>query len=81
MARKQESVCVGCALAQWRTTGSGRLHPSGDGRCLWRFETVALPLAFNWFGGRVPSPSGGYINRREKVGATCPQRAATAIVK
>lgn len=61
--------CLNCALAEWYKTKSGRLHPSGDGECQWRFEQRKIPKAFYYIGTydnhAAPAPSGGYINRRK----------------
>jgi hypothetical protein len=60
--------CLSCKFARWETTLSGRLHPSGDGRCQWKMPPVVLPAAFYWLGFRQdnqPQPSGGHINRRD----------------
>ena len=62
------NVCTTCRFAEWQTTASGRLHPSGDGRCKWELPRVNLPVAFYFFGTpdkhSLPRPSGGYINRK-----------------
>ena len=42
MTKKKQSVCVGCNHASWDKTASGRRHPDGGGKCLWR---VTVPFA------------------------------------
>jgi hypothetical protein len=66
--------CTTCALAEWSRTKTGRLHPSGEGRCSWRMTPTVIPAAFYWSGWiahRQPEPSGGYIDRREPK-SDCP---------
>lgn len=62
--------CNGCAFANWRKTAAGRLHPSGDGRCMKNIKIPELPQAFYW-GSHSPSPAGGFINRREALKDHC----------
>lgn len=64
--------CTKCFYAQWERTEKGRLHPSGDGKCSYQcVDLPPLPAAMYWIGG-VPSPSGGYINRRKTWRSECP---------
>jgi hypothetical protein len=62
-------TCVGCKYADWVTTASGRLHPSGYGRCTYVWKAPALPQAF-WF-LTEPRLSAGYISRREDLADHC----------
>jgi hypothetical protein len=67
--------CTGCKWAQWERTKAGKLHPSGRGMCQKIIEIPALPAAFFWPGYNgigVPSPRGGYINRRRDHNDHCP---------
>lgn len=61
--------CTTCAYAEWNRTKTGRLHPSGDGKCTWDgWKKWVLPKAFYyvWSGCTkvAPPPSGGHINRK-----------------
>lgn len=62
--------CTGCKHALWKTTASGRLHPSGDGQCKHPWKLPELPQAFSWVGSQ-PKPWGGYINRRTELNDHC----------
>jgi len=62
--------CTGCKYACWNTAKSGRLHPSGDGRCNFPIKIPVLPQAFYWIGGN-PSPLGGSINRHGELKEHC----------
>lgn len=62
--------CVDCKFANWQRTSSGRLHPSGDGRCEWKVPAIHLPVSMYFFGSFTPS--GGHINRRDEW-RQCPQ--------
>jgi len=62
--------CLRCRYARWKMTSNGRMHPSGDGRCGYSYVVPTLPGAFYWISG-VPSPCGGFINRREKLKEDC----------
>lgn len=59
-------LCLTCKLAEWKRTITGRLHPSGDGKCGWKPPHIPIPAAMYWIGRQLdgsPSPTGGYINR------------------
>lgn len=62
--------CTGCKYAKWNRTASGKLHPSGDGSCLFKYKPPPIPASMFWLGGD-PKPSGGYINRREELLEHC----------
>ena len=64
--------CTGCKFAKWQTTKAGKLHPSGDGRCEYKWVCPPLPAAMHWFRHITPLPSGGHINRREDHKHHCP---------
>ena len=61
--------CTECVHANWQRTESGRLHPSGEGRCGKKIELPQLPQAFYWT--FEPNFCGGYINRREELKDHC----------
>ena len=72
--------CTGCKWAEWQLTKAGKLHPSGNGMCKKIVKFPALPIAFfwpGWNGSPAPSPSGGYINRRQDHNDPCPYYEAT----
>lgn len=54
-------ICEQCAYAKWDLTKTGRLSPTGDGRCMY-VAAFQLPKAFYFIGG-YPIPGGGHINR------------------
>lgn len=56
--------CRDCKFADWQRTANGRLHPSGDGRCTAPVKIQTLPKSMYWI-GTAPTPSGGYISRKE----------------
>jgi len=61
------NACTSCRFAEWKRTATGRLHPSGDGRCRWQMPEFALPKSMYWigFGKGGPKPSGGHISRHD----------------
>jgi hypothetical protein len=67
----EPSTCVGCIHAEWERTTNGKLHPGGDGRCLYLKKKpmdLRLPASFFWPFLTPPVPHGGWINRRAKDG-------------
>ncbi|MFA5380021.1 MAG: hypothetical protein WC455_29945 [Dehalococcoidia bacterium] len=62
--------CTGCKWAQWAVTKSGKLHPSGDGKCLFMVALPQLPSCMYWIQG--PKAHGGYINRHMELERDCP---------
>lgn len=62
--------CVGCKYALWVKTTKGRMHPSGDGRCVYPYKIPVLPKSMHWT-FREPAPNGGYINRRQDLPDHC----------
>lgn len=46
--------CKNCRYAVWKKTASGRLHPSGDGKCMFTWEPLPLPKSY--FGMSIPRP-------------------------
>lgn len=65
-------TCKGCKYAGWDKTKTGKLHPSGQGRCTYPYKIPALPLAFYWLSVNLPSPCGGFINRKCMNQDHCP---------
>lgn len=63
-------TCAGCKYAEWVRTKSGRLHPSGAGRCAFPVKPQVLPAAFYYI--HPPKPLGGQITRREEWADHCP---------
>lgn len=63
--------CRNCEHAEWKRTASGKLHPSGSGKCLKHIRAPVLPAAYGWIGG-PPLLSGGFINRNEELKKDCP---------
>lgn len=56
-------ICLHCKHAKWNKTATGRLHPSGDGRCIYPWKMPQIPACMYWI-GVSPSPTGGYITRK-----------------
>lgn len=54
--------CKGCIYAKWEKTKTGRLHPSGDGNCMFKIKIPELPVSMYWLFSK-PRPTGGFINR------------------
>jgi len=63
--------CLDCKYADWKRTTSGRLHPSGDGRCTYKWKSPQLPASMYWIGQSEPKPSGGHISRNEQLKEHC----------
>ena len=64
--------CTGCKFAKWNKTDAGRLHPSGNGQCVYEYKIPALPASMYWIG--YHSPLGGFINRRKELKDHCPYK-------
>lgn len=64
--------CLDCQFAKWQKTKGGKLHPSGDGRCLYHWKLPPLPASFYWLSMNPPAPSGGFINRKQELKEHCP---------
>jgi hypothetical protein len=63
------SNCTECKFAEWKRTAAGRLHPSGVGKCHWKYEPKPIAASYSWIGWQVashPTPNGGYINRKDE---------------
>jgi hypothetical protein len=63
--------CTDCIYADWQRTESGRLHPSGDGKCQKIIVIPKLPPCWHWAGCSPPSLCGGHINRRQPLSEHC----------
>lgn len=66
--------CTHCKYAQWDRTATGRLSPTGAGRCGYEYKLPPLPQAMYWgwsIGTAGPKPAGGRINRREELKEHC----------
>ena len=63
--------CTECAHALWNRTAKGRLHSSGDGKCVAKIAPPpTLPKAIRW--AVTPRVVGGWINRRQANHSNCP---------
>lgn len=63
--------CTHCKYAEWRKTDAGKLHPSGDGRCLFEYKAPPIPAAFYYASMSPPRLVGGSINRRKELDDHC----------
>lgn len=61
--------CIGCKFANWDKTKAGKLHPSGDGRCTYKYVPRPIPACMYWLSS--PKPDGGRISRREEMKDHC----------
>lgn len=65
------NTCINCRFAKWDRTESGRLSPSGSGRCIWQMPQIKVPKAM--YHHAPLKPSGGYIDRHDPARyADCP---------
>jgi len=64
--------CNECKYAVWKRTAAGKLHPSGEGHCTYKWEPRPLPVAFYFIGKKHPEPCGGQINRKRAHAEHCP---------
>lgn len=62
--------CTYCKYASLGKTAKGKLHPSGEGWCEYKFNIPARPQSMYWVGGK-PNPCGGLINRRTDLKDHC----------
>lgn len=62
-------TCLGCKYAEWYRTETGRLSPSGDGKCTYVPKLSSLPQAYYYV--TTPHIGGGNINRREGFAGHC----------
>ena len=63
--------CLHCRYAEWDKTKTGRLSPTGDGTCTWKFKPTPLPASMYYIGGGSLLPRGGFINRKEELKEHC----------
>lgn len=61
--------CLHCKYAEWNKTASGRLHPSGDGKCGYQYKMPPLPQSMHFIS--EPKPYGGRINRKDALKDHC----------
>jgi hypothetical protein len=61
--------CLNCKFAEWSRTASGRLHPSGDGKCEFPLKMPKLPASMVWL--EVPRVSFGLISRKKDLKEDC----------
>jgi hypothetical protein len=65
--------CNGCAYAEWERTASGRLHPSGVGKCTYKVALPELPSCMSWrscFGDEI-KPIRHAIERHRELLTDC----------
>ena len=70
------TICLDCKFAQWDRTQSGRLHPNGEGKCLWT-KVVVMPASVpiynqNAVNRITNSLFAGYIERGGRGLSKCP---------
>ena len=66
-----EQRCTECAHAHWQKTDKGRLHQSGDGKCVVKIAPLpTLSKAMRW--GITPNYFGVWINRWRANHSDCP---------
>lgn len=61
--------CLDCKWAKWAKTVSGKLHPSGDGTCMYPYKKPVLPASMYWVYDE--KHCGGSINRHEQLKEHC----------
>ena len=61
--------CTDCVFAEWKRTVSGKLHPSGDGRCTFEYKFPPLPESMHFI--TKPYVSYGSINRKTELNDHC----------
>lgn len=66
--------CDDCALAEWKRTAAGKLHPGKAGRCMWKTVVVSLPNSRYFI--TPPTTCGGFIERGQSYKIECPQYVA-----
>jgi hypothetical protein len=71
MGEDKMKTCNGCKFADWKRTVSGKLHPSGGGKCAYEYVPRPLPASMYYWLGSGNKPFGGYINRREELNERC----------
>lgn len=62
--------CDDCKYANWNKRADCKLHPYGDGKCMFSWQIPKLPASMYWIGVE-PKPSGGYINRKSDLKEDC----------
>ena len=64
-------TCNGCKYAEWKLTGIGHLHPSGDGKCTYEWKLPPLPQSMAWVGFGPPNPYMVTISRKRDLPDHC----------
>ena len=64
-------TCMDCKHALWSRTKTGRLSPSGEGKCQFKYVTPKLPQSMYWNSGYPPQPWGGQIQRKDELKDHC----------
>lgn len=73
-----KTICLKCDHANWLRTNSGRLHPSGQGKCTWQrtIQTPAAGLSRGVFGfadrGDPLTLEGSNLWRNDDIHTKCP---------
>lgn len=67
--RNEMKSCKDCGYANWYRTSSGKLHPSGDGKCEFKWKLPPIPQAFYLL--KSNSLCGGYISRKKELNDHC----------
>ena len=71
--------CTYCKYADWQRTKSGRLSPSGDGRCQYQWKIPPLPASMYFaLSVNALTPSGGHISRKTELKEHCAYYCSTA---
>jgi hypothetical protein len=63
--------CLNCTHADWNKTKSGKLHPSGDGTCVYPWKLPPLPASMYWVTLAPPKPFGWEISRKKDLKEHC----------
>lgn len=66
-------ICNDCKYAEWKLTGIGHLHPSGDGECTYEWKLPPLPQSMHWIGthGEYPGLYKVGISRKREIPDHC----------
>lgn len=56
--------CTDCKYAEWKRNKNGKLHASGEEKCIYPWKCPPLPASMYWLFMDAPRPSYGYINRK-----------------
>jgi hypothetical protein len=61
--------CKGCKFANWDKTKTGKLSPTGDGKCTYEVKLPVLPASMYW--SSAPHIYGGHIERHGEMKEHC----------